>query len=166
MMTFELKSPTAMSPESRLWVYQCNRLLSEHEVAELRDDMAAFIAQWTSHGAQMDATAAVLHNCVVVVILDEQKAGASGCGIDKSVHFIQQWSARNKVDMMSRQTVVYLEQGAVKLTTVQQFWAMRKAGIIDDETQLIDPTIQKWVDWPAQGWVSFKNSWHQLMWGR
>lgn len=166
MMTFELKAPAVMSPQSRLWVYQCNRLLSEHEVAELRRDMAAFIAQWTSHGAQMDATAEVLHNCVVVVILDDHKAGASGCGIDKSVHFIQQWSAHREVDMMSRQTVIYREADAIKLTTVPHFWAMRKAGIIDDDTQLIDPTIQKWGDWPAQGWVSFKNSWHQMMWGR
>ena len=161
-----LREWTTMAPESRIWVYQCNRFLTAEEEQQLRLELGEFIAQWTSHGAHMEATADILHRSVVVVALDETKAGASGCGIDKSVHFLQQWGAQHELDMLSRQTVIYQGAGEVQLTTIQQFWAMRKAELITDETLLIDPTILRWKDWPAQGWVSFKNSWHQMMWGR
>jgi hypothetical protein len=162
----ELRELTTMSPESRLWVYQCNRLLSNDEEVQLKMDLQEFLASWNSHGAQMDATAQILHRCVVVIALDESSAGASGCGIDKSVRFMQQWGEQQRVDMMSRQTVIYLEEHEVRLTGLPQFWAMRKAELISDDTLVIDPTILKKSDWPENGWIEFGKSWHQMMWGR
>jgi hypothetical protein len=38
--------------------------------------------------------------------------------------------------------------------------------MVDDETLLIDTTIQKLEAWPNDGWTLFKNSWHHEMWGR
>jgi hypothetical protein len=48
-----------------------------------------FCIQWTAHGANLKAYGEVRHHRFIVMIVDETAAGASGCSIDKSIHFIR-----------------------------------------------------------------------------
>src|ERR1700712_476692 len=78
------------SENSRVWVYQSDKQLSDADVIKLQVQLDNFTTGWTAHNNQLKAKAEIRYNRFIVLIVDESQAGASGCSIDKSVHFMQQ----------------------------------------------------------------------------
>jgi hypothetical protein len=152
--------------DARIWVYQSDRILDAAVVAKTQERLDQFMGNWSSHGKAMDAKALIYHGCVLVILLDEREAQVSGCGIDKCVHVIQEIGAETGVNWLTRNKVCYKKDQVAELMPIHEFWAHRKAGNLSDETLLIDTTITQWGMWPEDGWVLFKNSWHQEMWSR
>jgi hypothetical protein len=79
-----------MPLHSRVWVYQSIREFSENEITQLKNKAEGFISEWTSHGKTMNACIEIFHKRFIIVCVDEKTTSASGCGIDKSLKFIQQ----------------------------------------------------------------------------
>lgn len=52
---------------SRVWVYQCNRKLSDEEVAVILEKTTEFLTQWTAHGANLEAGFEVKYNRFIVI---------------------------------------------------------------------------------------------------
>ena len=92
---------------SRVWIYQSGREFSPAETEQIKSKAEAFVSQWTSHDQLMKACIEVFHNRFVVVCVDEKTAPASGCGIDKSVKFIQQLEKDLTVSLLDRMNVAY-----------------------------------------------------------
>ena len=161
-----MKTMEHMPSNARVWVYQANVFLTELQENHIRDGVCAFLAQWTSHGTAMDAAAEVYHHRLVVIAADEQQAKASGCGIDKSVHFMQELGRAMGIDFFQRTTVLFKESEVWKEVSLHQFWAMRKAGVVDDETLILDTTVRTLVELRNALEVPFGRSWHKDMWGR
>ena len=59
----------------------------------------------------MVAAGSVLYDRVLVVGLDEQRAGATGCSIDKLVGFIRAQGQKTGVDWFYRHQVVWRQPG-------------------------------------------------------
>jgi len=90
---------SALSPHSRVWVYQSSRPFTEEEVVNLNLDLAAFTLQWTAHNQQLAARGGVGYGRFVLLMVDESRGGGtSGCSIDKSVHFMQDLGEEYQVD--------------------------------------------------------------------
>jgi len=79
-----------MPLHAQVWIYQSIREFSENEIAPLKTKAESFISDWTSRRKTMSACIEIFHNRFSVVCVDEKTTSASGCGIDKSVKFIQQ----------------------------------------------------------------------------
>lgn len=89
------------SDNSRIWMYQANRELSEQEQAYLAKQTANFAEQWAAHGTQLTATSAILDE-YRVAICAEGDVEASGCSIDASVRFMKEMGAEIGVDFFNR----------------------------------------------------------------
>lgn len=109
-----------MPAHSRVWIYQSSRDLTSSEADSIRAAALAFLDQWTSHGALMNAAIDVLHNRFIVVSVDEQTAPASGCGIDKSVKFIQEVEKQLNLSLLDRMQVAYRKEGKILSTSLSQ----------------------------------------------
>jgi hypothetical protein len=96
-----------MPDYARVWVYQSNRALSDGEIKEIENAGYTFIADWTAHGASLKASFDVLYKRFVIIAVDEQQALASGCSIDKSVHFIKQLEQQFNLNLFDRMQVAY-----------------------------------------------------------
>jgi hypothetical protein len=70
------------------------------------------------------------------------------------------------VDFFQRTQVLFFENGKLVECPLNVFWAKRKAGLIDDETTLIDQTVKNVGDWKQKWIVPFQSSWHAEMWSR
>jgi len=92
---------------SRVWIYQSTREFSENENIQLKTKAESFISEWSSHGKTMNACIEIFHNRFIIVCLDEKTTSASGCGIDKSVKFIQQLEKEFNVSLLDRMNVAY-----------------------------------------------------------
>jgi len=96
-----------MPLHSRVWIYQSTREFSENEITPLRNKAEEFISEWTSHGKTMSACIEIFYNRFIIVCANETTASASGCGIDKSVKFIQQLENEFNVSLLDRMNVAY-----------------------------------------------------------
>lgn len=98
-----------MPLHSRVWIYQSIREFSENEIIQLKNKGESFISEWTSHGKTMSACIEIFHNRFIIVCVDEKTTSASGCGIDKSVKFIQQLESDlgGNTSLLDRMNVAY-----------------------------------------------------------
>ena len=96
-----------LSPESRVWIYQSSTAFDEEEVATLNQQLANFSRNWVSHNRALKSFASVYHNRFIVLMVDETQAGASGCSIDKSVHFIKQIEQHYGVSLFDRMSFAF-----------------------------------------------------------
>jgi len=161
-----MKNIQELPDEARVWVYQSDRHLAEGEITDIRVGLSKFIEEWTSHGAQMDASFEIFHHRVLVIAADESRAAASGCGIDKSVNYVKSLGVHFGVDFFKRTLVLFLHQGQLSEAPLHEFWAKRKANIIDDATPVVDTTLRNVGQLRAGLLREFKESWHADMWGR
>ena len=118
-----MKTFSEMPPHSRLWIYQADREFSKEDILEIKKLADDFIDQWTSHGKIMDACIKLMYDRFVIVCVDERSAPASGCGIDKSVRFIQQLEKDIKTSLLDRMNVAFHKENKIitcKLSEVKE----------------------------------------------
>lgn len=161
-----MKNMHEMPDSSRVWVYQADRFLSQEEEAIISSKLTEFLNGWASHGAQLDSAFEVKYSRFVVVAVDEEKALASGCGIDKLVHFFQDAGKVLNVDFFNRMQVVYRDKESIVSEPLHQFWGLRKAGVLNDNSIVFDNLVKNLAEYKAKWETSFSNSWHSEMWGR
>ncbi|HTF06394.1 MAG TPA: ABC transporter ATPase [Bacteroidia bacterium] len=153
-----------MPLHSRAWVYQSDRVITDLEVNEIRRKAAMFLMEWTSHGNVMRATIDVLYNRFLVVLVDEKEASASGCGIDKSVKFMQQLESDYSLNLFDRMLVLYRNPDSVIQTTkLYTFEQMMEKGELTADTIVFNNLISTKADMQTMWEVPVKKSWHARM---
>lgn len=150
-----------LPPRARVWVYQASRPLTEAELLALQPRLAAFAESWTSHGRQLAASAEVLRQQFLVIGLDEEVAGASGCSIDASVRFVQELEQVLGVALLEKSRMAFLLQGQVRLLSRPEVRAAIAAGQLTPDTLYFNNTLttkgELDAQWPApagQTWLA------------
>ena len=150
-----------LPPQARVWIYQASRPLAEEEIMPLLPRLAAFAEEWTSHGQQLAASAQLLHRQFLVIGLDEQVAGASGCSIDASVRFVQELEQHLGVQLLEKSRMAFLTNGELRLLTRRELREAIAAGQVQAETLYFNNTLttkgQLDDQWPApagQTWLA------------
>ena len=115
-------------PSSRIWIFQCNRFLTFDETEKIKELAHEFVKEWTAHKQNLLGSFEIFHNLFLVLGVDESVNDASGCSIDKSVHFIKQIEGFFKVDMFNRFNVAYSINHEIKITNVHNLIAELKTG--------------------------------------
>lgn len=112
--TQEQKGISLMPATAKVWVYQSNKELTPAETTAIWQQGQQFITSWTAHGAGLKASFDIFYNRFIVISVDEQQALASGCSIDKSVHFIQQIEKNYAINLFDRLQVAYRSGNEIK----------------------------------------------------
>jgi hypothetical protein len=103
-----------MPDNARVWVFQSTNALSDEEVSTIQKAGIDFITNWTAHGASLKASFDILYNRFIIISVDEQQALASGCSIDKSVHFIKNLETQFHLNLFDRMQVAYRTGNEIK----------------------------------------------------
>ncbi len=143
-----------MPPHSRIWIYQSNREFTSSEVESIKQKSDAFVKQWTSHDQQMNACIEIFHDRFVVVCVDEKTAPASGCGIDKSVKFIQQLEKEFTLSLLDRMNVAYRKEGKIHSTSISE---LKNIGNVTVFNNLVTTKEEFEKNWE----VPIEQSWHK-----
>ena len=96
-------------------------------------------------------------------MVDESLAGASGCSIDKSVHFIKQIEQHYGVDLFDRMTFTYKDGETVKSAPRMEFAELYKMGKINDATLVFDNLVKTKGDFTSNWVKPLGESWHKRM---
>jgi len=153
------------SENSRVWVYQSNRELNDNEVAEAKVSLDNFTTGWTAHNNQLKAKAEIRYNRFIILIVDESQAGASGCSIDKSVHFMQALEAKFGINLFDRFNLAYREGEKVLSAPRNDFENLLKQGSINSQSIVFNNLVQNLAELNTKWEVPFKDSWHNQLFG-
>jgi hypothetical protein len=153
------------SENSRVWVYQANKKLADNEVNQIQNELDSFATSWTAHNHQLKAKGEVRYNRFIILTVDESQAGASGCSIDKSVHFIQQLEREHGITLLDRFNLAYREGSEVHSAPRQDFEQLLKQGTINSNTIVFNNMVQCQSDLQTKWEVPFKDSWHMQLFG-
>lgn len=152
---------TSLALSSRVWIYQSSRPFSNEELPKLKNHLQQFAQGWVSHNRQLKAHADVLHNQFLVLMVDESMAGASGCSIDKSVHFMQQLEQAYNTNLFDRMTFAWKDGEEVKTASSQDFAAHYKNGSINDQTLVFDNLVKTKGELEEKWLKPLNESWHR-----
>ncbi len=148
---------------SRVWIYQAQQAFSAELSAEIQQQVQAFAQQWVSHNRALRASGEVLYDQFIVLMVDESQAGASGCSIDKSVHFMQALEAKYGINLFDRMTFTYKDGDQVMTAPREQFARLYAEGKINDETLVFDNLIKTKGEFSNKWIKSLGQSWHKRM---
>ena len=156
---------------ARVWMYTANRVLTDTECKAVQTALSAFRESWAAHGSPLRSESAILLNQVVVLAVDEEPQIATGCSIDASVEALRGLNEAAPtladLDVLDRSWVVYKEEKGTpewKRARLHDFWAMRKAGTLTDDTQILDSTLTNLGALRKEGVKRLADSWHAHMW--
>ncbi len=145
---------------SRVWIYQCNRTLSDQEIEIVQSELELFLDQWTAHGAQLKAGYELPYNRFIVIALDQSETSASGCSIDASVRFIQNLEQRFGVDLLDKMNVSYKQGEFVAYKTLLEFKQMAKDKAVSKSTVVFNNLVNNISEYRSDWEVPVEESWH------
>ena len=154
---------TALSENSRIWIYQSDRELTTEEQSNLRSELEKFVSEWTAHNVALSGSFEVLHDRFIVIMIDESKTSASGCSIDKCFNFLKKMESQMNVNFMNRLLLAYKDQDAIKILPKNKFEELSKAGQITEETIVFNNLIEKKSELKTKWQIPVKESWHKIM---
>jgi hypothetical protein len=148
------------SQHSRVWIYQADKKLTDQEAQQIQLELDKFTTGWTAHNNQLKAKGEVRYNRFLILIVDESQAGASGCSIDKSVHFMQNIGQHFDINLFDRFNLAYRDGEEILSLPRHAFEDMLKQGKINTETIVYNNMVQNLTELETKWEVPFKNSWH------
>lgn len=146
--------------DSRIWIYQANRKLSDEEVATISSQTATFLEQWTAHGSDLEAGFEVRYDRFLVIGLNQSNASASGCSIDASVHFVQSLEKQFEVDLLDKMNVTYYTGEFITHKSLSEFKKMAKARSVSKNTVVFNNLVNTKAEYKDHWEVPAKDSWH------
>jgi len=146
-------------PDSRVWVYQCNRLFSLNEALETEELLKEFTRQWKSHGTPVKGEAHLFFGQFIVLIADETATGVSGCSTDSSVRLIKDIEERFGVNMFDRTTMAFVVKDKVELLPLSQLQYAFDNGFINPDTLYFNNLVQTKEELESKWIVPIKDSW-------
>ena len=158
-----MKTFNQLPSHSRIWIYQSTRELLPDETSKIKTLANDFINQWTSHGSNMDAAIEILYNRFIIVAVDEQTAPASGCGIDKSLRFIQDMEKQFKLSLLERTQVAYKAGDSIRSCSLAEFEKLINIKQVDENTIVFNNLISTLAELKTNWQVPLKQSWHSKM---
>lgn len=155
--------PFAQLPDhARLWVFASARPLTPDESGRLLAAVDAFLDTWHAHQAPLTSARDWRHDRFLLVGVDEQSAGVSGCSIDALVRTMKALGHDLGVNLLDHGAVFYREGDQVRRLDRDAFAEAAGAGEVSPQTTVFDNTVGTVGQLRAGGWErAAATSWHQ-----
>lgn len=129
--------------EADCWIYAADRELTSDEVDFLQDLFSSFEKEWSSHGRRVRGACSVVERRLIVVAAHVENGDISGCGIDKSLHLLQEAAASRSFSWASALNIVFKgNDGRLQIVPRRQFKHLAYEGQVSAETEVVDLSIR------------------------
>lgn len=147
--------------QSRIWVFQSNRMMSSDEQSSINDGVKHFVQKWSTHGVQVLASHVLFHNCFVVIAADEQIQAASGCSIDSLTALFKSFGMQYNMSFFDRFSIAYKMEDEVVISNLDDFKQLIDDGRIKPDTLVFNNLIERRQDLSTKWELPLKESWQK-----
>lgn len=131
--------PEDFNDNSRVWIYQCNRLFSLDEALQIEELLENFTKTWLSHGAKVKGYANLFFGQFIILMADETATGVSGCSTDSSVRLIKNIEEDYQVNLFDRQVLAFAIKERIQLLPMDQLNYAVVQGTSSEKNNFISP---------------------------
>lgn len=140
---------------SRVWFFGSDRLLNDEEKSFLSIELQEFISSWKAHGAELAASFEILHDCILIVAIDESVTPPTGCSIDKVFKLLEKQAS----NWFNRLLIWRAFCNTAKIYTVDELQLALKSGEVDRDTIIINSTVRSLTEVRKSLYISINDSW-------
>lgn len=105
-----MKRGTDLFPDfpdaSRVWIFTGDHHPDAETAEQIKKACKEFLSSWTAHQKELHAAAELLDGGLLLIAVNEQVAGASGCSLDKLHNFIRALSSSLSINFFDRHRVL------------------------------------------------------------
>ena len=160
-LDFATHIPDDFSDDSRVWIYQCNRLFFINEALQMESMLKEFAENWKSHGDTVKGFANLFFGQFIILMADETATGVSGCSTDSSVHLIRSIEEKFKVHLFERQNLAFIVKEKIQLLPMNQLDYAVENNFISADTLYFNNTVltkkellEKWIIPVKESWLA------------
>lgn len=166
MVSNELSAVTSalseLGEDSRLWIFQADRALTEVEQSNVQHWIDEFTPKWTSHNRSLKAKGVVAFDRFVIIALDESVSNAaSGCSIDSMTHHMQAIANQLSINLMDRVTFCFKLDDQVKGIHMNDVTQALKQGDISEDSLVFNNLIKTKKELASAWLVPISQSWQK-----
>ena len=151
--------PANFHPQSKVWIYQSNRLFSMVEIFEIETILEDFTDIWKSHGAQVKGFATILYGQFIILMADETQTGVGGCSTDSSVHIIKEIEKRFNLQMFNRELLAFWVKDKVQTIPIAQVAYAIENGLLEKDSLYFNNLVATKADMEANWLQPISQSW-------
>lgn len=151
--------PGDFAPNSRVWIYQSNRLFSIGEALQIEKVLNNFVETWQSHGVQVKGYANLLFGQFIVLMADETASGVSGCSTDSSVRMIKQLEETFNVELFNRQLLAFVVKDKVQVLPLSQLSYAVENNYLTGDTLYFNNLVQTKEELLNRWLIPIRESW-------
>ncbi|GLB50214.1 ABC transporter ATPase [Neptunitalea lumnitzerae] len=145
---------------SRVWIYQCNRSLTEDEITEIEEKTSTFLSNWAAHGTPLEASFLLKYKRFLIIAINQDTQAATGCSIDDSVAFIQSLEKAYNIDLMDKMNVSYKQGEFIAYKPLADFKKMAKNKSVSPKTIVFNNLVTNKFEFENSWEVPAEDSWH------
>tara|TARA_R110001592_G_scaffold38401_2_gene126631 strand:+ start:21530 stop:22015 length:486 start_codon:yes stop_codon:yes gene_type:complete len=145
---------------SRVWMYQSDRVFTAQEIDFISMKAKNFIEQWTRHGDNLKGSFTIKYNQFLVLAVDEGFNNVSGCSIDASVRFVKELEDELQIDLMNKMNVSFKDGDTINIVKLSDFQQFAKEKKITKETIVFNNMVQTKEEVENNWEVPASKSWH------
>lgn len=149
-----------MPEESRIWIYQANRKLTDEELQEIEAALENFVSNWAAHGTGLEASFITRYNRFIILAVNQEIHAASGCSIDASVQFIQDLEKKYEIDLLDKMNVTFRLGEFIAHKPLIEFKKMAKEKAVSGNTVVFNNLVNTIGEWKDFWEVPASESWH------
>ncbi len=146
--------------DSKIWIYQSNRKLSDEEISEIEVLTKEFLENWSSHGKSLEASFLTKYNRFIIIAVNPDVQAATGCSIDASVAFIQNLEAKYEIDLLDKMNVTYKSGEFITFKTLLEFKQLAKNKSVSENTIVFNNLVNTIEEWQDFWEIPASESWH------
>ncbi|MCE3225841.1 MAG: transporter ATPase [Bacteroidetes bacterium] len=145
---------------NRAWTYIISKELSPEQLQAIREAGEDFVKGWTAHEQQLTGHFSIEGNRIIVVKVNEDVHGASGCSIDKLTRFVKQLESTFSIELMNRLLVAYKNNNAISVVHSSKIKELLAEGKITEDTLVYNTSLsnqeelQNWEQPLKKTWLS------------
>lgn len=140
---------------SRVWFFGSDRLLNDEEKSSLSIELQEFVSSWKAHGAELAASFEILHDCILIVAVDESITPPTGCSIDKVFKLLEKQAS----NWFNRLLIWRAFCNTAKIYTVDELQLALSTGELDRGTIIINSTVRSLTEVRKSLYISINDSW-------
>ena len=152
-----------LSPQTKVWVYQADKELSDVQVELFSKLSEVFAEHWESHGKPVKGTLELFYKRFIVVFIDESDEQACGRCVDSSVRFMKELEEELHVKLLDRMLVAYRSKNEIRSCTLSEFKQLIAGKQVNAETLVFNNTVHSLPEFEKLWEVPLKDSWHKRL---
>ena len=146
---------------SRVWIYQADRVFTSEDLEFIALKAEDFINQWTRHGDDLKGSFTIKYNQFLILAVDESFNNVSGCSIDSSVRFIQALEKELQLDLMNKMNITFKDNDRINIVKLSDFQRFAKERKVTSETIVFNNMITTKQELETHWEVPLLDSWHK-----